>query len=129
LHPDDYWKPQAVKGFVPEEISVAKELLWRISGEKILGKMVKRQGKSKSISEVNDICLAFKCLSEKDCVPMFIGTSVMVAQTPIFHSNSIKSDYTHVNEKLKQIEESLSTMKEECVHAIRTMPIACAQCT
>ena len=46
--PENIWKTQAITNFVSGEITEAKEILWRISGESILGKMVKRQGAAKS---------------------------------------------------------------------------------
>ena len=112
LHPDDHWKPLAVKGFLPTEITEAKELLWRSVDESIIGKIVKRQGSSKSISEVNDICNALKKLSEKDCVPMFLATSHMIAQTPIFSSVPIKNDSIDIISKLQTIEESINSINE-----------------
>ena len=113
LHPEDYWKPLAVKGFLQSEITEAKELLWRTSDESIIGKMTKRQGASKSISEINDICAALKKLSEKDSVPMFISTSDMVAQTPIFNSTTTKKDSEIMSEQLKNINESIKALKDD----------------
>ena len=46
--PENIWKTQAITKSVSGEITEAKEILWRISGEIILGKMVKRQGAAKS---------------------------------------------------------------------------------
>ena len=112
LHPDDHWKPLAVKGFIPSEITEAKELLWRTSDKSLIGKMTKRQGTSKSTSEVNDICTALKKLSEKNCVPLFISTSDMVAQTPIFNSRPLVSDSDIMKNKLVFIEESINTLKD-----------------
>ena len=82
--PENIWKTQAITKFVSGEITEAKEILWRISGESILGKMVKRQEAAKSQSEINEICAALKMLSEKDCMPMFLSTSNMVSQMPIY---------------------------------------------
>ena len=76
--PENIWKAQAVKKFDSEEITESKELLWRIAGDSILGKMVKRKGANKTSSECNDICYALTSLSEKDSLPMFLGTSNMV---------------------------------------------------
>ena len=78
METENIWKTQAITKFVSGEITEAKEILWRISGETILGKMVKSQGAAKSQSEINDICAALKILSEQDCMPMFLSTSNMV---------------------------------------------------
>ena len=67
---ENIWKTQDITKFVSGEME-AKEILWRISGESILGKMVKRQGAAKSQSEINDMCAALKILSEKDVCACF----------------------------------------------------------
>lgn len=103
-HPDNNWKTEGVKKFAKQEIEGAKEGLWRVAGESILGKLVKRQGNSKSTSEMNDICMALRTLAEKDAMPMFLCTSGMVAQTPIFGSD-YESDF---NGKLNNIDKSLN---------------------
>ncbi len=118
LHPENHWKTLAVKGFLDSEITEAKELLWRTSDITIIGKMTKRQGATKKVSEVNDICVALKKLSEKDCVPMFISTSGMVAQTPIFNSRPIRNDSDVTNEKLNNIDESIKSLKNDLVSSL-----------
>lgn len=120
-HPEKIWKEEAAKKFVNREITEAKEALWRISGETLLGKMIKRQGNSKLASEVNDICIALKTLSEKDALPMFIGTSLMVSQTPIYQLD-LKD--TTENKKLESIEKSLNSILNE-INA-RSNPIDCS---
>ena len=96
-HPDSIWKAEAVEKFSSQEITEAKEILWRTVGENILGKKISRQGNSKNKSEVNDLSAAFKKLEDKDAVPMFLCTSGMVAQTPVFdqapaNTNTAKID-------------------------------------
>ena len=54
--------------------------------------MIKQQGSNKSISEINDICYALKQLSEKDSLPIFLCTSNMVAQTPVYALSSPEND-------------------------------------
>ena len=105
-HPDNIWKAEAVKKFSKQEITEAKEVLWRTAGESILGKTVNRQGNSKSISEVNDISTAFKKLEENDVVPMFLCTSGMVAQTPVYDNDPVKKDTV----KLDAIETSIKSI-------------------
>ena len=72
--------------------------------------MVCRQGTTKTHSEVNDICAAMKVLSENDSLPMFLGTSGMVSQTPIYISDPIDGDSSEMNVRLKVIEESLDSV-------------------
>ena len=79
-------------------------------GDAVLGKMVCRQGTTKTHSEVNDICAAMKVLSENDSLPMFLGTSGMVSQTPIYISDPIDGDSSEMNVRLKVIEESLDSV-------------------
>ena len=82
--PENIWKTQALKKITDDEITQAKETLWRISGESVIGKISKRQGPNKTQAELNDICSALKLLSDKNNVPLFLGTSDIVAQTPIY---------------------------------------------
>ena len=79
---ENIWKAQAISKFDKDEISDVKEELWRICGESFLGRMVKRQGSGKS--ELDDICVALKKLSEDNSMPLFLGTSNMVSKTSIF---------------------------------------------
>ena len=98
-----------MKRFDNEEITEAKELLWRTAGDSILGKMVKRQGANKSLSECNDICYALTSLSEKDSLPMFLCTGNMVAQTPIYIAAQDENASSEViNTQLKTIQESIN---------------------
>ena len=61
---------------------------------------------------MKDICTALKTLSEKGCLPMFISTSSMVAQTPIYYSHPVDGDISDVNSRLKVIENSINTIME-----------------
>ena len=72
--------------------------------------MVKRQGADKSQSEINDICAALKILSEKDCMPMFLSTSNMISQTPIYNLYPVEGDNSEVTARLKIVEESLNSI-------------------
>ena len=89
---ENIWKPQAFSRFDKEEISAAKEELWKIVGDPLLGKSVKRQGPSKSKAELQGICYAMKKLSEGDVLPMFPGTSNMVIKTSVYNIDSDKYD-------------------------------------
>ena len=40
---DNIWKSQAVAKFTSTEITASKDELWKIAGESVLGKIVKRQ--------------------------------------------------------------------------------------
>ena len=100
IKPENLWKEQAVQRFFKEEITDAKEILWRTAGDSIIGKKILRKGTTKMVSEVNDICTALKLLSEKE--------STMVSQTPM--AQPVEGDNSEVNEKMKEIEESLSSL-------------------
>ena len=102
--PANTWKAEAEKRFLKDEITEAKESLWRTAGDQLLGKMVNRKGASKISSEINDICDALKTLSENDKIPMFICTSSMVARTPIYQSNP---DSTQETKRFDGIDQSL----------------------
>ena len=91
--PENAWKDDALTKFVKEEITEAKECLWRISGDKIPGPMKKRQGGSKSNSEVSDISGALKALAEKESLPMFLATSDMVKETLVFATSYNENDH------------------------------------
>ena len=61
--------------------------------------MVKRQGSTKTASEINDICVALKILSEKDNLPMFLATRIMLSQTPIYNPHPVDSESAEVNKR------------------------------
>ena len=106
IHPADVWIPAALKGFTPKEITDAKNSLWRINNGRNLPKLISREGGSKSLNELKDICSGFNSLSESNEIPIFICTSNMVAQIPIFSSNDTFSD----DDRLKAIETSLANV-------------------
>ena len=108
-HPEKIWKDEAVKKFTKQEITDAKEMLWRVSGEESIGEMTRRQGQSKTTSEMNDICAALKTLSEKDSIPMFLCTSGMIAETSLFESPQL-TIRTKETEQLKHIDESIGSI-------------------
>ena len=109
---ENIWMSEAISKFTKEEITVAKEELWKIAGESVIGRMVKRQGSSKSTTEIDDICSAMKILSENGSLPMFIGTSEMIIQTPIYNIDSEKSDNRIIANRLKVIQETVSSLVE-----------------
>ena len=86
-----------------------KDTLWRICGDRIPGTVKKRQGPSKSVSEVNDICFALKVLAEKDSLPIFLATSEM---TPILKSYPLDND-KEVKSRLKEIEKSINSILDQ----------------
>ena len=83
----DLWKNEAEKHFTPEEITSAKNRLWEVCDENVIGKLVKRQGQSKQQSEIDDIANALEKLAEKKIMPVFVATSNMVMQTPKSSAN------------------------------------------
>ena len=110
-HPENIWKEEAVKKFTKQEITDAKEVLWRVSGEEHVGKKINRQGQSKSTSEMNDICTALKKLSEIDAIPMFLCTSGMIAETSLFDNSPLTTPVKE-NEQLTHIDESIGSILE-----------------
>ena len=108
MAPENVWKIHALNKFLPDEITVAKVILWRIAGDGIIGIMTKRQGVNKSSSEIIDICLALKALSEKDSLPLFICTSGMVAQTPLYSISAPKNEISEMSMRLKTMEDSIN---------------------
>ena len=66
-----------------EELTEAKEILWDVAGNDIIGKIIKHQGPTKSISEINDICIALKKLAENESMLLFLGTSKVLMEIPL----------------------------------------------
>ena len=89
---ENAWKEEVIAKFLKDEITDAKEYLWRICGDRIPSPKKKQQDASKSTSEVNDICGALKLLAEKECLPMFLASSDMIKETPILITSSDESD-------------------------------------
>lgn len=112
--PADLWKEETINQFSKEEISDAKDTLWRTLGDSVIGKKITRKGLTKVQSDVNDICAAFKLLSEKEGLPLFLGTSTMVAQTPIVdkikETNKQNGELTKLNDRIGSIEVVLKNL-------------------
>ena len=111
-HPELHWKQQILTHFTGEEITNAKNALWETAKEiedNILGRNISRKGESKSVSEVDDICSALKTLSAKQKMPVFIGTSTMVIQSPVTVEESTQQFQHMLNLKLDNIQQSLDT--------------------
>ena len=60
--------------------------------------MSRKQGLNKSMSEINDIFSALNTLSEKDKIPLFMGSSGMVAKTPIYSNHPTDGDFSVIGE-------------------------------
>ena len=113
------WKVKSRKSFTKEEISLAKEAIWRTAGDSLIGKIIRRQGENKSQAEVNDICVALKQLAKKDRLPLFLSTSGMIAQTPIYRVTTEHENNVSSNSRLHVIEESLNSLIESnCTNGI-----------
>ena len=110
--PENKWKAEAATKFTKEEITDAKDSLWRTCGESIIKKKINRQGASKTASEVNDICVALNTLAEKDRLPLFLASSDMIQRTPLCEPKS-KNDDSEVTARLYSIEKSLATVQEQ----------------
>ena len=81
--PANQWKEKALRHFSAAEISSAKNQLWDVCDEKVVGRLVTRQGAAKSQAELNDIENTFKILAERQVMPVFVASTVMVMQTPL----------------------------------------------
>ena len=88
-------------------------MLWDVVNNDVLGKMIKRQGPSKSTAEINDISNALKKLAEKEVMPLFLGTSNMVMQTPSFNVNCEKAYSGEIVATLKTLEDSMKTFLDK----------------
>ena len=112
MNPENKWKAVAVKKFLKEEITDAKESLWRVCGDAIIKKKVNRQGASKTVSEINDICNAMNALAEKDSLPLFLATGDMVMRTPLCEQNVEQGDLG-IATRLSNIEKSLAAVQKK----------------
>ena len=120
MNPENVWKESALEKFASTEITEAKEILWRVAGQDHIGKIVKRQGSSKSTSEISDICGGLNKLVEKDKLPLFVCTSGMVASTPIYTGGSPGINQTDVGDHLKKIDESIKKTLNEITKSMET---------
>ena len=109
----DVWKGLALKNFTGEEVTAAKDLLWDVCDENVIGKTTRRQGGSKQKSEIEDICSAFDKLSEKQMLPIFIATSKMMQRTPSLNDDNGMTNYYSFEKKLQDINESLDEFKKK----------------
>ena len=117
--PEKAWKDEALTKFLKEEITEAKECLWRISGDKIETPLKKRQGASKSNSEINDISGGLKTLAENECLPMFLATSDMVKETPLYNTSQDENDHDkEMKSRLMEIERSMKAMLDNNVETV-----------
>ena len=71
----------------------------------VIGKKILRKGPTKMLC---GICTAMKLLSEKVSLPMFLGTSTMVSQTPL--AQLAEGDNSEVNAKFKERRISLNSL-------------------
>ena len=72
--------------------------------------MVRRQGTSKTVSELEDICSALKTLSETDSMPMFFGTSEMIMHTPVYNIETGTCNNEMISSRLRVLEESVNSL-------------------
>ena len=105
---ENIWKTQAMSHFTAEEILAAKNELWSQCGEHRLGKLINRQGTSKTKAELEDISTALKNLAENDAMPIFLGSSEMIRKTPIFNADTTNNSSDVIANRLKILEDMLS---------------------
>ena len=114
---ENIWKAIATKHFTKDEITDAKEALWDVGDSYALGKQIKRQGPSKSSSELDDISTALTILAEKKIIPLFITTSNMLMRTPSYNLNTHDADNDAVVNRLKLLEDSVNAfIGNQCDH-------------
>ena len=88
-------------------------MLRDLGDRNILGKLIKRQGASKSTTEIDDISTALTNLAEKEVLPLCIGTSNMVMQTPSFNVHCEEANIGAVVDRMKCLEESIDSFVEK----------------
>ena len=123
--PGETWKSEAVSKLLKEEITDAKESLWRVCGDSIPGNNTKRQGTAKTIAEVNDISSALDALAEKDCLPMFLSSSDMVKRTPICEPKTVPCDNSEILTRLAKLEKSLNSVNKLIVSSKQDRECQC----
>ena len=107
---ENIWKRQALSHFTTEEISTAKNEMWSRCGEQKLGKLIRRQGSSKTKAELNDTSAAFKSLAENDMLPLFIALSETLRRTPIFNVDLTNNTNDAIATRLKILEETINAV-------------------
>ena len=100
---ENIWNDEALKHFIIEEITDAKEFLWDVADNGVLGNMIKQRGPSKSTAEINDISNALQKLAEREVM----RSSNMVMQTPSFNVNCEKVYSGEIVTTLKTQEDSM----------------------
>lgn len=114
---ENIWKALAIRHFTKEEITDAKEALWDVGDTNVLGKLIKRQGTSKSSSELDDISTALTKLVEKKVLLLFIATSNMVMKTPSHNVNTHDANNDAIINRLKLLEDSVNAfIGNQCDH-------------
>ena len=106
---DQLWRQQALSKFVDGEIVEAKNALWSIIDEEIVGRNIPRKGDSKIITEINDIAQAMKKLDEAGKTPLFMATSTMVKNAPIMKATKEVPDIGDVVNNVKVLEDSMNS--------------------
>ena len=84
-------------------------MLWDVADKAVLGKMTKRQGPTKPISGINDICMALKMLSKNKVMPIFICTSNMIMQTSLFNIDLMEKSNKVISNRLKILGDTVNT--------------------
>ena len=108
--PITIWKTQAVSHYTAEEISEAKRELWRICGETYIGKMIRRQGSSKTKAELDDISVALNTLSEHDILPTFVASSSMLRHSLLLNKNTSNNSNDVILNRLSILEDSINAL-------------------
>ena len=101
---ENEWKGESLTRFLKEETTEAKESLWRVCGNNIPNPIKRRQGASKSNSEINDISEGMKVLAENDHLPIFLATSDMIKETPMYLETDKLEFYSHINKYIKTLQ-------------------------
>ena len=105
---ENIWKTQALSHFTTDEISTAKNEMWDRCGEHRLGKLIRRQGSSKTKAELDDLAAAFKTLAENETLPSFIASSETLRRTPLFNVDITNNTNDAIATRLKILEETIN---------------------
>ena len=108
--PKNIWKTQAISHYTAKEISEAKRELWRICGETFIGKMIRRQGSSKTKAELDDISVALNTLSEHDILPTFVTPSSMLRHSLLLNENTSNNSNDVILNRLSILEDSINAL-------------------
>ena len=113
--PPSIWLAQAASAFCDDEVEIAKATLWKASSNRldIIGDIVGHRNPDRIEKNLKDINKAMKALKEANALPLLLSSSAMVRVLPAFHCDKNTLDLTDVMDKVKVVEESLSSFMKQ----------------